>query len=150
MSWRGRERHQDWCSKVKFTLLACDCGADVPPTAPTARRFRVQILQLCGGGLHGERPYWPEVLYVGMRVSRAREWLKDLGWRPFGPLRLRLKGRCWIEDPRQPATARPLGEFCPVNQDRKRKDREAAELERHIALLQRQKTRRRRQRRPMA
>lgn len=131
---------------MKFTLLACTCGADARPVRV---RFRVQILQLCGGGPDGDRPYWAEILYVGLTLTRARSWLKSLGWRPYGPLRLRLKGRCWIEDPAKPATARPLGEFCSIHQEENRKAAiEARHTENRERIQRWYRGRGRRQRRP--
>lgn len=84
--------------------------------------MRIRVRQLCGGGLSNNMPYWAETIWCGVTLARCYYWLLHLGWgtftahrwsefhhacmpyADFAPLRLRLKGRCWIEAIDQPAT----------------------------------------------
>lgn len=84
----------------------------------------IRVRQLCGGGLYREPPFWTETIWFGVRFATAWRWLKGLGWRHYfvhdplypvstvvhAPLRLRLKGRCWVEDVALPAILQPDAE----------------------------------------
>jgi hypothetical protein len=89
----------------------------------------IRVRQLCGGGLYRDRPYWISTIWFGVKFETAWYWLKRLGWGgnrcgcgvvycQHVPLRLRLKGRCWIEAVDAPAV------FCADRPERARPDSE--------------------------
>lgn len=99
--------------------------------------FRMmRVRQLSGGGLSRNVPYWIETIWCGVLIETAFRWLAHCGWgtyqrsewvpflqanmpvAAYAPLRLRLKGRCWIEDSNEPAV------FCRDDRDRPRPDGE--------------------------
>lgn len=67
----------------------------------------MRVRQLCGGGFDRDLPYWIKTIWCGVQLATARRWLARCGWGSQAPLRLRLKGRCWIEESTEPAVARP-------------------------------------------
>lgn len=107
-------------------------------------RVRVMELRgpLAGFIPDHDRHYHADVIFAGVKLETAHTWLKHCGWRMYlawvpeqqfdaggklgtitvprhqvnecAPMRLRLKGRCWIEDPARPATW-VRGQYDPVD-----------------------------------
>lgn len=126
--------------------------------------FRYRICQLNGGGLDGTGEFWVEPQWCGLTVARAWFWLKNMGWGMYtgwtrvesltfafgkrmvtlparerqvlccAPLRLRLRGRCWIEDTAKPAT-RVVGSFQHIDAEKREQARSQAELDWHRKRL---------------
>lgn len=89
----------------------------------------MRVRQLCGGGMYRDQPYRIETIWFGVLIETAAHWLKRCGWGgnrcgcgvaycDHAPMRLRLKGRCWIEDSDEPAV------FCHDTKERPRPDGE--------------------------
>lgn len=124
----------------------------------------IRVQQLCGGGLHGDVPYWLDTLWCGVRVETAFRWLRGCGWglytvykycsfsareyavAEYAPMRLRLKGRSWIEDIVKPATL-VAGTFSSVNGHHRAEQRKRDDIADAIDRLRRQSARRPRKRR---